>query len=567
MLDLTPQYEIVPMKEKVVVDSGDFGTLIGGLTASSNSITRGSGDDSFTVNSVGLFMGNAEFASAPFSVDMQGNLVATSLSVTGGIIKYGKTAFDDDANAGYYISSEGFYVGDVSDASALKYTVTTGSFDFVGTISSRSTDTVASAIDASGYLITDLINARLDTSTKTILSDFDFGSTDYAGALLAGNVTWDSGTGAITGGSGVVIYRKGIVGVASGVATFTIDSTTGNATFAGTLSAASGTLGAITVGSNAFHVDSSGNMWWGNFASYAAATNKISTTGVANLSGLTVGTNVGLGTAMDSASTTTLIGATVTASYISTLGLVVGSQIGQGTARQVFTSTPTTPYYVGDLWAAGSSGDLKRCSTQRLSGAYVSGDWDLASKYTDDSGVTTIIGSTVTTSYVNALNITALGTVTTGTLNGVLIQTSASAYTGVKLSSALGGVNCYGLSFNLYAAGSSTLYGYIGGDAGYYKMTTVSNRNMFLSAGSGVIFSDSDFCPLTDGVAMLGDSDFTWNTVYAGNARFSNLYLNAGTTSPSAAGQIRNFASGATDQFRGVPGDGVWVGSFDMTAV
>jgi len=53
--------------------------------------------------------------------------------------------------------------------------------------------------------------------------------------------------------------------------------------------------------------------------------------------------------------------------------------------RRVFTATPTTPYDVGDLWAGGPAGDLKRCSTARASGAYVAGDWTLASKYTDDT--------------------------------------------------------------------------------------------------------------------------------------------------------------------------------------
>lgn len=53
--------------------------------------------------------------------------------------------------------------------------------------------------------------------------------------------------------------------------------------------------------------------------------------------------------------------------------------------RRVFVATPTTPYDIGDLWAGGSTGDLKRCSTARASGAYVAGDWILASKYTDDT--------------------------------------------------------------------------------------------------------------------------------------------------------------------------------------
>jgi len=53
--------------------------------------------------------------------------------------------------------------------------------------------------------------------------------------------------------------------------------------------------------------------------------------------------------------------------------------------RRVFTTTPTTPYDVGDLWAAGPSGDLKRCKTARASGAYEATDWELASNYTDDT--------------------------------------------------------------------------------------------------------------------------------------------------------------------------------------
>lgn len=54
-------------------------------------------------------------------------------------------------------------------------------------------------------------------------------------------------------------------------------------------------------------------------------------------------------------------------------------------AVRLFNSEPTTPYKIGDLWAAGSGGDLKRCTTARASGAYVAGDWELASKYTDDT--------------------------------------------------------------------------------------------------------------------------------------------------------------------------------------
>lgn len=53
--------------------------------------------------------------------------------------------------------------------------------------------------------------------------------------------------------------------------------------------------------------------------------------------------------------------------------------------RRVFTSTPTPPYDVGDLWTQGSTGDLMRCQTSRKTGYYRSSDWVLATKYTDDT--------------------------------------------------------------------------------------------------------------------------------------------------------------------------------------
>lgn len=100
----------------------------------------------------------------------------------------------------------------------------------------------------SGGDFVNVINSKLNTDSQEILADFDFGTTDYAGAVKTGDITWNTSTGAITGGSGVVVYRDGIVGASSGTPTFTIDATTGDATFAGTLSAPDGTLGTITAG-------------------------------------------------------------------------------------------------------------------------------------------------------------------------------------------------------------------------------------------------------------------------------------------------------------------------------
>jgi hypothetical protein len=175
--------------------------------------------------------------SSGWTINADGTAQLNNLTLTGGIIKFSKTSFSDATHAGYYISSEGLYIGAASDASKLKYTIADGSFDFIGTVSSRSTLTIANAINSSGQLITDIVNARLDSSAKTILSDFNFGTTNYAGAVKTGDIAWNTTTGGVTAGvftvtgSGVAVCRNGIVGANSGVVKFSLDATTGNAFF------------------------------------------------------------------------------------------------------------------------------------------------------------------------------------------------------------------------------------------------------------------------------------------------------------------------------------------------
>lgn len=67
--------------------------------------------------------------------------------------------------------------------------------------------------------------------------------------------------------------------------------------------------------------------------------------------------------------------------------------------RRVFYNTPSVPYDAGDLWVQGSDGDILRCAQAKTStGSYNRNDWVLASKYTDDSALTTwITGDFATT--------------------------------------------------------------------------------------------------------------------------------------------------------------------------
>lgn len=79
--------------------------------------------------------------------------------------------------------------------------------------------------------------------------------------------------------------------------------------------------------------------------------------------------------------------------------------------RTVFTATPTVPYYVGDLWLtslSATTGDLKKCITERLTGSYTAAEWVVATKYTDDTTANTAISnaeaaqSTANTGVTNA---------------------------------------------------------------------------------------------------------------------------------------------------------------------
>lgn len=165
----------------------------------------------------------------------------------------------------FYTDKEGSRWGSIVFDDANAYIKTDGSFKFKapdGTILMNS-----SAVD--GNFI-NIINTALNTSSKKILTDFTFESTDYAGAFKTGTPTWDENTGLPTGGTGFIINSAGIIGVNDGETTVAILSD-GTATFAGTLSAPTGTIGAITLastgnikaGKTAYTDDTHAGFWLG----------------------------------------------------------------------------------------------------------------------------------------------------------------------------------------------------------------------------------------------------------------------------------------------------------------
>lgn len=74
------------------------------------------------------------------------------------------------------------------------------------------------------------------------------------------------------------------------------------------------------------------------------------------------------------------------------------------TKRRIFTSTPYTPYEIGDLWVQGSTGEIMMCQTTRTTGNFTSSDWTQASKYTDDSALHSFLNNTYADDKQDLLN-------------------------------------------------------------------------------------------------------------------------------------------------------------------
>lgn len=90
-----------------------------------------------------------------------------------------------------------------------------------------------------------------------------------------------------------------------------------------------------------------------------------------------------------------------------------------------FTSTPTTPYYVGDTWT-NPSGDILVCNTARTTGSYTASDWGYASSVTNTRIMTaeqSITPKAITTTVKQNLNGVDLASIINQTATAVTINT------------------------------------------------------------------------------------------------------------------------------------------------
>jgi hypothetical protein len=148
-----------------------------------------------------------------------------------------------------------------------------------------------------------------------------------------------------------------------------------------------------------------------------------------------------------------------------------------------------------------------------------------------------------------------------------------------------------GTGHNHLPTGGTTYYSLYNsgdGDANWTRAVYIGYSGVYFdcsnSAGPITVGDTSvNLIPESDGSQYLGDSTHGWGRVYIGSAGdyfylynsklFSSATFGANkinleyyANNPSAAGDITNYSGGGIEQFRGRPGGGSWVGSFDMTA-
>lgn len=162
---------------------------------------------------------------------------------------------------GYNRSSDGVWVDSVAiDASgnaSFSGAINATSGNFTGTVSAGSiiTDSVTvggtalsvikSGAASGATAVQPASIAGMLTSSSSYVLAGDISVTNAGNGIKTGTITWD-GTGTVTGGSGVAITSKGIVGASSGSTTFSINGTTGAAIFNGTITASQVTSGTFT---------------------------------------------------------------------------------------------------------------------------------------------------------------------------------------------------------------------------------------------------------------------------------------------------------------------------------
>jgi hypothetical protein len=299
----------------------------------------------------------------------------------------------------------------------------------------------------------EVLSSSLDTQSKRILGSYSFGS---MGAIKIGDY--------VSGSSGDLrLTPDGLTARnSSGETTFSIDGVTGNATFAGTLAA--GVV--VAVGA------------------------------------LVVGSNVGIGTAQTAGQVTTIVGNTITTSYVNALNV---------TAKYVVASISiSSPSISGGSIAIGSGNSIFKANSNgiylgnssfesapfrvNMSGQVVAESITLTNASIGAGSV--YQGTPIASAYIG--NLTA-NQITTGTLTGLTVQSSSGGQ-------------------RIVLDNGDLLRFYYGGSQTGYFWTTAAGLNINVS---NVYFNGST---AFNGVATcLSDFNLNGQRLYLGNSSGSYL--------------------------------------------
>ena len=87
----SPKFSLQSAESELLIPAGTemMGQRSGGVSMFSNVFKRGYGDAVFGSSELGIWLGAADFEDAPFSVDMAGNVVASSATLSAYISKAG----------------------------------------------------------------------------------------------------------------------------------------------------------------------------------------------------------------------------------------------------------------------------------------------------------------------------------------------------------------------------------------------------------------------------------------------------------------------------------------------
>ncbi len=209
-----------------------------------------------------------------------------------------------------------------------------------GTVNFNSTLTITAADVAANILAHTSSPNYTSTSAGTVITIIDAagGSGPNGFEVISSTVTITTTDVDLSGGTDNKSVLKSDTYVAN-VSGFLIngdgDAELNNAIVRGDLIA-----GTITLGSNAWHVDALGNMWWGNFQTYSAASIKISAAGVFNMAaGSTFGGSIA--------------GAT-------------GAFLGTVTAANIIAGTINGMTITGSTLQTGTSGDFLKINANDM---------------------------------------------------------------------------------------------------------------------------------------------------------------------------------------------------------